>query len=77
MDILEDTVEEIELDVLDDVGAALLVADTGSNVYTSSLFPAPQNSEEFPLQTILQSEIPPGAGAPPLTIVLAQSNLMS
>ena len=31
------------------------------SLYTSSRFPAPQNSELFPLQVILQSERPPGA----------------
>jgi hypothetical protein len=77
LDLLEVDIPEDTVDLLDDAGATLLVEDTGVIVYTSSLFPAPQNSEEFPLQTILQSEVPPGASAPPLTIALPQSNLKS
>ena len=39
----------------------------------SSLYGPPQNSDEFPLQTILQPETPSGAGPPPPVIELAQS----
>ena len=41
--------------------------------YMSSLYGPPQNSDEFPLQTILQPETPSGAGPPPPVKELAQS----
>jgi hypothetical protein len=42
-------------------------------LYTSNLFPAPQNSVLLPLQVILQSLIPPGAGTAPLEKEFPQS----
>lgn len=41
--------------------------------YISSLYGPPQNSDEFPLQTMLQPETPSGAGPPPPVKALAQS----
>ena len=42
-------------------------------LYTSSLFGPPQYSDELPLQAMLHPESPSEAGAPPLLIVLPQT----
>jgi len=56
---------EIELELVD---------GGGPNVYTSSLLPAPQNSEKFPAQVILQSPTPPGESTAPFPRALSQKH---
>jgi hypothetical protein len=49
-----------------------LVDTNELNSYRSNLFPAPQNSDEFPVQTMLQSGRPFGAKVPPFEIMVSQ-----
>ena len=68
-DAVVDAVDVVVEDVVEDV--VVVVVEEAASLYTLSLLGPPQNSELFPLQTILQSEA--GAWAPPLTIVFPQS----
>ena len=65
----EGVVEDDDLDELILTGTAPVPGAW----YMSSLYGPPQNSDEFPLQTILQPETPSGAGPPPPVKELAQS----
>ena len=67
--VLEGTTEEDDDDELMLTGTAPVPGAW----YISSLYGPPQNSDEFPLQTILQPETPSGAGPPPPVKELAQS----
>jgi hypothetical protein len=73
--VLDDTVEDTGVEVEEEEAAvevleALLMALQAS--YKSSLFPAPQNSDELPVHSMLQSPWL-AASAPPLEIALPQS----
>lgn len=78
---VELVVEVLALVLDEDEVVCVVVVDTTTeelvdinelNSYRSSLFPAPQNSEELPVQTMLQSEIPFGAGTPPFEMTVSQ-----
>lgn len=70
--VVETTVTGLEVEDDDLVEEAMTEDETPSypSLYTSKRSPAPQYSELLPLQSILHSEIPPGATTAPLLIAL-------
>jgi hypothetical protein len=74
-----DVVGNLELDVEDAEEEVELIVVQGSTLtvwlksYISNRFAPPQNSDAFPLQSMLQPLIPSGASPPPFSKLVPQS----